>query len=155
MQKRIFFTLFVSVIIYASQGQVSKGFDYAPYFSAIIVKNMDTSIRWYESVFSLTVKQKGDFPQTRLATLASSGFELELLEIKSSINPAEILQGKPAGTHMKGLFKIGFKVADIDACLKHLAGLQIKKPFVHTDATTKKRNFIITDPDGNLIQFFD
>jgi hypothetical protein len=55
---------------------------------------------------------------------------------------------------MQGHFKIGFRIADMDACLKHLVALKIIVPQVWTDAKTKKRNFLIKDPDGNLVQFF-
>jgi hypothetical protein len=43
----------------------------------------------------------------------------------------------------------------MDDCLKRLAELQIEVPQIWEDKTSKKRNFIIKDPDGNLIQFYD
>ncbi|MBS1531563.1 MAG: hypothetical protein JSU01_14750 [Bacteroidetes bacterium] len=43
----------------------------------------------------------------------------------------------------------------MDAYLKRLNELKITVPQIWTDATTGKRNFLITDPDGNLIQFYE
>jgi hypothetical protein len=55
----------------------------------------------------------------------------------------------------RDILKQGFKVANMDACLKHLNNLKIKVPRVWTDSSTGKRNFIIEYPDENLIQFFE
>jgi len=84
--------------------------------------------------------------------LESPTFVMELLELKKSYNPKE---GKAADMRAQGLFKFGFKIKNIDDCLSHLAKLKISVPQVYTDSKTNKRNFLITDPDGNLIQFFE
>ena len=90
----------------------------------------------------------------RIFILESPQFVLELLELKGSLTRKNLLEGKPAGTQIQGHFKIGFKVAEMNDCLKRLADLKINVPQIWTD-NTKKRNFLITDPDGNLIQFFE
>ncbi len=56
---------------------------------------------------------------------------------------------------MQGFFKIGFKITSTDDWLTHLRALKIDVPRVWTDQKTGKKNFIIYDPDGNVIQFFD
>ena len=128
--------------------------EYTPSFSAVIVKNMDASSRWYQSVLGLKVKEqlKDEKAGYNISILESPSFTLELLELKNSIDTKA---GKPQDKENQGLFKIGFKVNDMDACLKQLATLNISVPQVWSDPKTKKRNFIITDPDGNLIQLFE
>lgn len=132
-------------------------FEYEPYFSAIIVRNIDSSAKWYRSVFGLTTQNEINDVQhsPRVIILESPVFLLELLELKGSLIPNEILKGKGEATRIQGHFKSGFKVTDMDACLKRLESLKITVPAVYTDATSKKRNFLITDPDGNLLQFFE
>lgn len=132
-------------------------FEYQPSFSAVVVRNIDTSVSWYKSVFGLTVKQTmndagGGY---KITILESPTYMLELLELKGSVPKTEALKSKAAGTETQGHFKVGFRVTNMDACLKHLASLKITVPQVWTDDKTKKRNFLIPDPDGNLLQFFE
>jgi catechol 2,3-dioxygenase-like lactoylglutathione lyase family enzyme len=128
-----------------------------PYFSGVIVSNIETSSSWYQSVFSLKVKSRIDDPDygAKVAILESSKILIELLEMKAALAPKDLLQVKPEGSRIRGHFKIGFKVSDMDEWLKRMASLKIPVDRVYTDAATRKRNFLINDPDGNLIQFFE
>ena len=141
-------------IVLATFAQPATSFEYTPSFSAIVVKNMETSSKWYQSVFNLKVKDqvKDDNAGYNIVILESPSLTLELLQLKNSFNPKE---GKSGNVEPFGLLKIGFKTKDMDACLKQLASLNITVPQIWTDSETKKRNFLITDPDGNLIQFFE
>ena len=91
----------------------------------------------------------------RVVILESPNFSLELLQLNGSLKAKDLLKGKPEDTKIEGHFKIGFKVPDMDACLRYLKSLKIDVPRVWQDANTGKRNFLITDPDGNLLQFFE
>ncbi len=135
----------------------TSSFEYHPSFSAIVVKNLDSSAKWYQSVFDLKLKghMKDENAGYNIFILESPSLTIELLELKNSFNPKNLLKDKPEGTQLQGFFKIGFKVADIDACLKHFADLNISVPGIWSDSKTQKRNFIVSDPDGNLVQFFD
>lgn len=135
----------------------AQSFDYQPSFSAVVVKDIDASVNWYKSVFGLGVKEVMNDPNNayKITILESPKYMVELLQLNGSVPKAESLKGKPSGTETQGHFKIGFKVANMDACLKHLANLKITVPQIWTDPKTKKRNFLITDPDGNLVQFFE
>jgi predicted enzyme related to lactoylglutathione lyase len=125
--------------------------------SAIVVKNVDTSEPWYQAVFKLTVKSRMDDPNGayKVVILEAPNLMLELIQLKGSVTREEVFAGKPPGTQLQGHFKIGFKVRDIDACLAHLKTVNVNVPKVWEDKSTKKRNFLISDPDGNYIQFFD
>ncbi|HEX5169912.1 MAG TPA: VOC family protein [Cyclobacteriaceae bacterium] len=130
---------------------------FEPYFSATVVTNLERSAQWYQSVFGLAVKERmndavGNY---KIIILTSPKLMWELLELKGSLARHALLEGKAPGTQIEGPFKTGFKVQDINQWLAHLSALKIDVPHVWTDATTGKGNFIISDPDGNLIQFFD
>ena len=127
-----------------------------PYFSAIIVNNLDTSALWYQSLFDLKVRNLPDVPEGfRVAILESTGFVLELIENKSWLDPKKILEGKPEGTQIRGFFKIGFKVDNMDAWINHLKKFNVAVNRIYKDDASNKRNFLVPDPDGNLVQFFE
>lgn len=89
-----------------------------------------------------------------ITILESSNFMLELLELKGSIDKADFLKDRH-GAEMQGHFKIGFKVSSAASTIKKLKELNIEVPNVWTDQGTGKKNFLVSDPDGNLIQFFE
>lgn len=157
MRNKILLNLLTLMIVFAAHAQHGSSFKYEPNFSAVIVGNVDSSTAWYQSVFDLKIKNRIDDPERgfRIMILESSTFLLELLENKAWPDQKKLLADKPAGTQIQGFFKIGFKVPDMNACLKRLADLKIIPDRIYTDSETKKRNFLINDPDGNLIQFFE
>jgi|SRR6266498_2677051 len=156
MENKIIVTLFIIITAITGYSQNSSVLDMNPYFSAVIVRNIDTSSLWYQSVFGLQVKNRINEPETgfKVIILESSQLVMELIEDKSSLDTKKILNGKPEGTHIQGFFKIGFKVSDVDACINHLKNLKITVERVYTDSSNK-RNFLINDPDGNLVQLFE
>src|SRR5689334_20910296 len=102
--------------------------DYTPFFSAIVVSNVEQSSVWYKNVFSLNVKEKMNDPNNAYKIVimesANRSMQLELLELKGSLSRKSLTEGKPPGTEIQGHFKIGFKVADIDQWLRHLSQLK-------------------------------
>ena len=157
MRNKILVNILILISACVTQAQSTSAFKYEPYFSAVIVNNVDSSEAWYQSVFDLKINNRINDTERgfRVMILESSTFLLELIENKSWPDQKKILADKPAGTRIQGFFKIGFKVPDMDACIKHLAGLKIIPERIYTDSETKKKNFLISDPDGNLVQFFE
>jgi predicted enzyme related to lactoylglutathione lyase len=139
----------------AVNGQASNS--YTPNFAAVVVANMNTSSSWYQSVFGLTVKGESNDPSKgyKVTVLTSGAYDIELIELSGSLTRSSVLAGQPSGTQIQGLFKFGFSVSDMDALLSHLAEAKVTVPRIWTDQATQKRNFIITDPDGNFIHFFE
>lgn len=137
--------------------QSQDTFAFEPYFITVIVKDIDASASWYKSVFGLKLKTESNDAGAgyKVVILESERLLVELMELRGSLSRESLLTGKPDGTQIQGHFKVGFKVKDIDACLKKLSQLQIEVPRVWKDNSSGKRNFIVSDPDGNLIQFFD
>jgi catechol 2,3-dioxygenase-like lactoylglutathione lyase family enzyme len=130
--------------------------NYQPYFSAVVVKKLATSVKWYQSVFDLKLKSEMKDPNQayHIVILESPNYLLELLELKGSIDKAGLLKDKQ-DAEMQGHFKIGFKISDASAVATKLKNINIEVPNVWTDPATGKKNFLIQDPDGNLIQFFE
>jgi catechol 2,3-dioxygenase-like lactoylglutathione lyase family enzyme len=146
-----------SLTISAAGKNDSSGLDPQPYFSAVVVSDLDSSAAWYQSALGLTARRRMSEPERgfRILELESRKLFVELIENKSSLAPKHLLAGKPEGTLIQGFFKIGFKVSHMDACINHLRGLNIPLGQIYEDSASQKRNFLIHDPDGNLIQFFE
>jgi len=157
MRIRIVLNLLVMISAFVAGAQTRPGVKYEPYFAAVIVHDVDSSAAWYQSVFDLKIQNRiNDIERGfRVRILESPTFLLELIENKSWPAQKQLLAEKPDGTRMEGFFKIGFQVPDMNACLKHLADLKIIPERIYTDSATKKRNFLVNDPDGNLLQFFE
>ena len=77
------------------------------------------------------------------------------MELKASTSPKDLLKRKPDDRKIQGHFKFGFKSIDLDKVLSHLKANNVDVPQVWKDDKTGKGNFLISDPDGSLIQFFD
>ena len=157
MRNTILLNILIIISACVTHAQNTSAFKYEPYFSAVIVNNVDSSTAWYQSVFDLKINNRinDTLRGFRVVILESSTFLLELIENKSWPDKKKILADKPEGTEIQGFFKTGFRVPEMDACLKRLAVLKIIPERIYTDSETKKRNFLINDPDRNLIQFFE
>jgi len=154
MKNRFIIFLVTAVVAITAEGQNLSAFDPQPNFSAIIVHNMDSSVVWYQSVFRLEIKRQLDEQEEsfRSVMLEGSTFSIELIEKKAPFDPTEVSKNKRVGISMQGFFKIGFKVSDLNDFIKHLARLKIPIRDLYTDASSNKRNFLLNDPDGNVIQ---
>ena len=151
------FLYFVAMGI-SSFGQDLPSFDPKPYSYAIVVQDIETSVRWYQSVFGLKLRNRNDSPErgSKIAVLHSGDALLELIEVNTSLSHDRILNGKSQRTLIQGFSKIGFKVSDLDASLKQLQKANVKFfGDVYTDSFSNKRSFLISDPDENLIQIFE
>jgi hypothetical protein len=157
MRIKIILSLLMLISAFITGAQNPSAVKYEPYFSAVIVHDVDSSTAWYQSVFDLKIKNRiNDIERGfRVMILESPSLLLELIENKSWPAQKKLLADKPEGTRIEGFFKIGFHVHDMNACLKHLADLKIIPDRIYTDSATKKRNFLVSDPDGNLLQFFE
>lgn len=129
-----------------------------PTFAAIVVGNLDTSLHWYQDKLRLRLLNRTDAPERgfRQANLTGEGLQIELVEVSRSLTYAQIVENQPKGTEPRGFFKIGFTVSNLDIWHMHLKkrgakfeGRRVKDP------VSGKEMFLVTDPDGNLIQFFE
>ena len=129
----------------------------SPYFSAIIVSDLDTSLIWYQQMLGFEVADTTGLPARgiRQGNLRLDGAALELIEIAGALTPGQALEGKDA-RFITGLFKVGFAVSSFDDWIQYLKvkGATFRGDVVE-DPVTGKRMAIVLDPDGNRVQLFE
>jgi catechol 2,3-dioxygenase-like lactoylglutathione lyase family enzyme len=148
--------LFLSLLLAASV-HVS-GQEIRPYFSAIFVSNIDSSIAWYNKILGTSLRDRTDTPERGViqASLFNRDMLVELIQLTSSIGADSILKNYPPRTTIRGFVKMGFIVTDINALWNRLKNEKIKfEGRMVTDRVSNKKTFLVKDPDDNLIQFFE
>ena len=130
---------------------------FQPLYTAINVTNIDSSIRWYTKVLNLTLRNRVD-SETRgfkQAVLVDKGIMIELVELKKVVSVDSLLKTQPPGTRTLGFSKFGFIVPQIDALFERFSTMSLAfHGKMVVDPVNNKKTFIVADPDGNLIQFF-
>ena len=132
--------------------------DMKPFFSAIVVSNIDSSIAWYKKVIGLELRNRTDAPERGFiqANLHNKEMLIELIQVDSSLPGSSILEKYPQKTRIRGFTKLGFVVKDIDGLFQRLKDQNIKfTGRMVTDPVNNKKTFLVNDPDDNLIQFFE
>ena len=132
--------------------------EFTPYFTAIVVRNIDSSIGWYKKVLGLELRNRTDAPERGFiqANLHNKEILIELIQIDSSLSRDKILQGYSARTRINGFMKFGFTVKEIDVLFQKLKDQNIKfTGRMVTDPINNKKTFLVNDPDDNIIQFFE
>lgn len=127
-----------------------------PTFSALIVKDIDVSIAWYQEKLGYELRNKTENTERgfKLANLEHDVAELELIELSAAIDLSKSLDGYTNRTRWVGIFKVGFTVEDFDLWIRHLESVNAD---FYGDVVTmnERRMVIIKDPDGNRIQLFE
>lgn len=129
-----------------------------PYFTALMVQNIDTSTQWYSSVLGFEVINQTAMESIglRQANLTLDGALLELIEIPTAIEKQKVFAQFEGKKYVQGIFKIGFKVANLDAFVTYLRSKNVDfHGEIVRDDKLNMRMIIIKDPDGNYIQFFE
>jgi len=153
---RIYSIYFLLLISFSQlTAQTSK---LQPFFTGLVVADVDSSIAWYSRVLGLKLRNRVDNEQRgfKQVVLINEEVMIELVELNKSISITSALENQSAGTKIHGFNKFGFSVPDIDSLFQQLAGQGVTfygKMVV--DPVNNKKTFLITDPDGNLIQFFE
>ena len=155
--REIIATLFVGLFFIPTTKLIGQQLE-TPVFFAIIVSDIDTSIRWYEDALDFELVDSSAIATIglRQANLQQGNLRLELIELASAIKPANAISDYNAKTKLIGLFKIGFSIDAFDDYLARLK--QLKVAFhgnVVNDPVTQKKMIIILDPDHNRIQLFE
>ena len=154
MRIKILFILWMFVFTaycYAQDNEVT----FQGNFTAIIVKDIQNSITWYENNFGFTVVNQTTIAERGLkqANLEFLGNRLELIELSTSV---DITEGGSKRILAQGIFKIGFTVSNFETWEDRFLDLNlITENDVVTDPITAKKMFIVKDPDGNRIQIFE
>lgn len=153
----------LTIIFWSNHIQAKHAPKFAPKLTALMVKDLDKSIIWYQQKLGFKIDQpKQAFPsyQMKIAVLKHNGFRLELIEKKGAINIKNL---KLASNHyLGGFLKLGFMVDNLKG-LYHKLKKQRDVDFITGVGTLPKVNFglkwptqflLIRDIDGNMLQFF-
>lgn len=137
---------------------------FEPKLVAICVQDIETSLNWYTQKLGFEIEQNiKEYPDygLKLAFLRAGDFHLEILEKTNSYKQSEFLPTPE--NYLGGVFKVGFILNDLEAKYAELKQMQDVE-FVTGIGTLPENqlpikwpthHFLIKDPDGNFIQFFE
>lgn len=129
-----------------------------PYFVAIIVSDLDSSLNWYQKKLGFTIENELRLPERGLgqANLTNGQMKLELIELATALAPSESIPDYGPKTKLQGLFKFGFTTPDFDEWMEYLQQQEVSfQGDVVQDPVRRVRMIIVLDPDGNRIQLFE
>lgn len=130
----------------------------------VCVENIETSLLWYVEKLDFEVeKEILEYPEYGLkqAFLKSGNFHLELVELEDSYKSNELLSG--GQEVLGGMNKLGLKLGNFEEKFEQLQKLDDVEfltdigelPPSSLSIDWPAHYFLIKDPDGNYIQFFD
>jgi catechol 2,3-dioxygenase-like lactoylglutathione lyase family enzyme len=115
-------------------------------FFAVIVSDIDKSVKWYESTFGLSPGERlSESGRYEIVNLRKPGLYVELLQLTAAAERPE---------YVKGLFKVGILTSDLTDFVALLPE-SIPKPEILTDTTNGLLLMQLRDPDGNIIQIME
>ena len=147
--------LFLPMLSYTQSNSLASP---EPYFSALIVDDIDVSIDWYSKYLGLKLLNKNEFGDSgfKQANLKRGNILIELIELSNAIYPETVIPDYTNKTRLLGYFKIGFLISEFDEWMLHLTKLKVDfHGSVVVNDLTGRRMVIIKDPDGNRIQIFE
>ena len=124
-------------------------------FFALSVSNADSVSDWYENVFQLKLLKEVRMPDGsgHVRIIGNENLLVEIVQHKGSKSLADCNIDRDQPYRMKGIFKIGLYVNDLESAQRYLQqkGVFIKHT-IFEDTDTHTKSFIITDIKLNLIQ---
>jgi len=160
--RRLPLLIFFSLSI-AANAQTNDAQEFQVKLLAISVSDINTSIDWYQKLgFKLedAIQEYPDY-NLQIAFLKQGDFYLEILEQGGALKASELLPSEDS--YLGGIFKLGFSVQNIQRLYDDLKP-QEDIAFLTSIGDLPPSNlpidwpnqyFLIRDPDGNMIQFFD
>ncbi len=123
-------------------------------FFARSVSDLQRVSRWYCENLGFRVLRQNLGAEPKRALLARDGGLLELLEFSTARSRATLGLAED-GRDARGILKIGFEVADLDAAFAgaRARGVAIYFPVVRPPGS-ELRTFGMLDPDRNVVQLF-
>ena len=123
---------------------------------ALVVQNIETSVRWYEDNLGFTLERRFGFPEANIEiahVLTPSGVRLELIEQAGSRSSPD--EGKDVfeALYKRGAKHIGLLVDDIEAVAEDLKakGIEVVQDVTVIEPAGVK-NFWVKDNSGNLFE---
>ena len=127
-------------------------------FLAVVVSDVAAGETWYTRRFGLERLRAVDEPDGlyRIRLLRGAGLVVELIEDRRALDPAELRTEGRERAPIRGLFKVGVTVRELDALYEAFRELgdEVRGPGVE-DPGLGRRTFVVLDPFGNRLQFFE
>jgi catechol 2,3-dioxygenase-like lactoylglutathione lyase family enzyme len=156
MNKRLRTTPALMLLVLAGIARASDAITpAAPQFVALSVPDAAASARWYQEAFGLRVLDEikpGD-GTAHVIILTSDTLLLEILQLRAARAAGQQAVQNPQLTH--GVFKVGFRVPDLDAAVGKMRAMKTRfETDIVDDARHGLRFVLLRDPDGNYVQLF-
>lgn len=153
-------TIFVSILlIIIISGEIKSQPSAVTAFStSIIVSNIDSAVIWYTKNLGLKIRNINENKErgSKIVNLENQNVLIELININAIVDKNEVIQNYPAGSRYNGFMKVGFTVENFDDWHQFLENQSVKfRGTVVMDGHSGKRTFLVEDPEGNIVQFFE
>lgn len=142
----------------AEEPRTTLPIDGRPFFWALSVKDVEASSSWYQRVLGFSEVRQIDMPErsARIRLLRTDHAFLELVEHATARDVSEIEPAIEKIYLLRGVFKTGLLVDDLESTLDRLGALNIPlRGIIFTEPDGTFRSAQIEDPDGNVIQLFE
>ncbi len=156
--KTVLLLFVVSALLSSPQPMTASVVDGQPFFVALSVRDVEASASWYERIFGYREVRAVDLGDRglRVRLLRREGAFLELIESREARDLGELEPPIEKRHHLRGVFKTGFVVADLQAVVQRLESLEVKlRGTIVVERDRTMRSLQIEDPDGNVIQLFE
>lgn len=156
--KKLVIAFSLTCLPFLSNAQKDSTLELEPYFSALIVRDIEASIDWYSSKLEFEVINRVESEERgfKQSNLKRGNIAIEIIELDKAVQLKEVVPDYSSKMRIVGLFKIGFRVTDFEKWIAHLTNEKVDfYGRIVTDDATGKKMVIITDPDGNRIQLFE
>jgi hypothetical protein len=127
-------------------------------FFAISVSSADSTSKWYEDVFAMTLLKEiktadGNF---HIRIIGNQFLKIEIIQDKASKSYTDCGVEQDQIYRVRGYFKTGFYVSSISEAEKYFRNKKVKiKHGPFDDKETNSRSLIIEDINGFLIQVME
>lgn len=140
----------LSTILYAQPAQDRPG------FTGLYVDNVESTVKWYEEKLGFKVlQQRKVSEQLSFAMLEGYGLWIEVIQHPKTITRQQ-LNSLGDASQVEGFFKIGIFTNQLDVLEQLFKGRGLKFKYEKMkNANFDMTLFIIEDPEGNWIQFYN
>jgi hypothetical protein len=152
MRPLIFFIFLFAVLSINAQDKISFA---GKQFIALSVANTDSTSKWYEDVFQLTLMKEVRTPDNRIHTriIGNGQLVVEIIQTRNSKSLEDLKLNKGQPFNVQGPFKYGFYVRNLTQAQTYLHEKKVViKHEIFEDQDTHSKSLIFQDINGNLIQ---
>ena len=150
--KSKFLFILLSCVSLTLAAQTSVQFEGKSFF-ALSVANTATTSAWYEKLFDLKLVNEIKTPDGKIHVriIGNDHLLLEILQNSDAKSLKTLGIENPSKAH--GYFKVGFYVRDLASCEKYFRENNVEIKHSFDDKPTASKVIIISDINGQLIQF--